>query len=910
VAEETRIGPIGRRRFLTRLAALGSGAAGACRGRPDRTLYVVPNFHPACMGWLAPYSVERNYCLYSYLDHQDRAVQDPEYHYVMSEIPHLITMLERRPERFAELARLAANGKVELVNAFVLEPTVNLSGGEALVMQGVVGLDWYRQVLRVRPRHCWMIDVCGWHEQMAQIARGLGLETFVYSRYNPTGTADSPHGVSERMEALHWMESPDGSRVLGVNPGHYSEALREVMAAAEALPRERIIEELSRLVERQQARFPKAAPLLAMAGQGDYSLPFAYKGYPRELIEIWRSTRPRVALRFSTLSEWYEEFLRARERLRLTVVRSGSRIYGWSAFWVNAPQMKQRFRRDEHLLQATEALATCASLRRGLKYPSQELWNAWLLLALNMDRNSLWGAAVHAVYEHPRSWDIRDRFDTLEQICRSSNEGALSALTEPDKDSLALFNPLGFKRAGPVELRLPPNRVPADARAQLLEDGQTALCELEAPAMGFAHLRLRPGAPERPRPVELSEVETEFYLARVDASGALVSLRVKPSGREMLAGAADVLAEVRAEKHQKQVFAHEIPVRGERVPVMSAGAQRAKVRVLRGPLATIVETTSPFPGGSLRRVTRFYNRSPRIDFLTETENLPHGTIVSAVFPLAGEIAEIRRAIPGGFSHGSWPAPSPEAPGRNGGIIPAIRWSHYALRGGGGVALLDRGVPAREIDGNTVILLLHNATNEYYWDKDCRWTSGAGKQRFEYALLAHDGDWRQARVPQRAYEYNAPLVAAPGRPFEGGPGPWLECSDNLVLEALRRVDDEIEIRAVECYGAGGQATLRVRLPHQGAALTDLAGERRTALAAATAGAPGAEYRFTVRPQQIVTVRLKAAARVTAVAALRTFDPIVPENKRAGTRSFDHPELKGHPPRKPGEERLFLDLEQKL
>ncbi len=897
---------IGRRGFLARLAGLGGGVAGACRRQPGRTLYVVPNFHPACMGWLAPYSVERNYCLYSYLDHQDRAVQDPEYHYVFSEIPHLITMLERRPERAAELARLAANGKVELVNAFVLEPTVNLSGGEALVMQGVVGLHWYGQVLRARPRHSWMIDVCGWHEQMGQIVHGLGLETFVYSRYNPTGTADSAHGVSERMEALHWIESPDGSRTLGVNPGHYSEALREVMAATEALPRERIIEEVDRLVRQQQARFPAGAPLLALAGQGDYSLAFAYKGYPRELLEVWRSTRPRVGLRFSTLSEWYEEFVRIRDRLRLTVVRSGSRIYGWSAFWVNAPQVKQRFRRDEHLLQATEALASCASLRRGWKYPSQELWNAWLLLALNMDRNSLWGAAVHAVYEHPRSWDMRDRFETIEQICRRSNEGALAALTAPDKDSLALFNPLGWKRSGPAELRLPPNRVPAEARAQWLEDGQTAIVDVEAPAASCFHIRLRPGAPERPRPVEPGEIETEFYIARVDASGALASLRVKPSGREMLAGiGGDVLAEVRSEKHRNQVYAHEIPVRSDRVLVQSAAAQPSRIRAFRGPLATIVESTCPFPGGTLRRVIRFYERTPRIDFLAETENLPHGTIVSAVFPLAGEITEIRRGIPGGFSHGSRPEPSPQAPGRNRGIIPAIRWSHYAFRGGG-VALLDRGVPAREVDGNTVILLLHNATNEYYWDKDCRWTSGAGRQRFEYALAAHEGDWRQARVPQLAYEYNAPLLGAPGRPVEDGAGPCVECSDNVVLEALRRVDDEIEIRLLECYGT---ATLRVRLPHQAAALTNLIGEQRTALTAVASGTE-AEYRFPVRPQQIVTVRLRTATRVTAVAALRTFDPVVPEAKRAATRAFDYPELKGHPPRKPGEERVFLDLEQKL
>ena len=69
----------------------------------------------------------------------------------MSEIPHLITMMEFEPARLAELKQRIAEGRVELVNAFVLEPTVSLSGGEALVQQGVLGLQWYEQVLQQKP---------------------------------------------------------------------------------------------------------------------------------------------------------------------------------------------------------------------------------------------------------------------------------------------------------------------------------------------------------------------------------------------------------------------------------------------------------------------------------------------------------------------------------------------------------------------------------------------------------------------------------------------------------------------------------------------------------------------------------------------------------------------------------------
>lgn len=902
---------LNRRHFLHALAA-SAAITESCGRSPKQTLHVVPNFHPACMGWLAPYYVERSYCLYSYLDHQDHALKDPDYRYVLSEIPHLITMIERHPERLTELQKLIRQGQTEMVNAFVLEPTINLSSGETLVMQGVEGLRWYRQIMNLKPRHCWMIDVCGWHEQMAQIVKGLGLDTFVYSRYNPTGTADSLHGIAEKMEAIHWLESPDGSRTLAVNPCHYSDALRKSMSATQALPPQEVLQEVGDLVKQQRSRFPDGAPLLAFAGQGDYSLSFYYKGYPAELLRIWRESKPDAGLRFSTLSQWYDEFYPRVDEFNLKTVKSGSRIYGWTGFWVNAPRVKQWYRRCEHLLQSSEALNTITSLNGGSAYPSQDLSNAWLLMALNMDRNLLWAAAVHSVYEHKRSWDMSDRFETVEEICHRCGDAAFRAAAKPSGDSLVLFNPASWKRSGPLEIQLPTGRTPADAPAQILEDGRTAIIQAELPALGSASLALKAGAPERPRPVTLPEsIETGFYTARIDAkTGALVSLKLKPSGREILGGPANTItAEVRSEQDLKQVIAHEIPRKDARVMVLTSGDKPSKIKVSTGAMATIVEAVCPFRGGDLRRVIRFYKQSPRIDFVTETKDLPHGTIVTALFPLAVDVTEVRRAIPYGFAHCAWSKPNPELPGQNQGIVPVIRWSHYSLSYGGGVALIDRGIPGRELVDKTAMLILHNATTEYFWDKNSKWTGGEGTQRFEYALAPHDGDWKDARVPQMAWEYNAPPLVAAGA-MDAPPESLVETSGNLIVEALRRTGDEIEIRGAECLGASGEAFIKVLLPHTSAALTNLVGEQRTALAPASKQGDRAEYSFPIRPQQIVTLRLKTRDAAPPVQALRTFDPIVPEAKRTATRSgFDHPELKGHPPREPGEEKLFMDLEKK-
>jgi hypothetical protein len=121
-----------------------------------------------------------------------------------------------------------------------------------------------------------------------------------------------------------------------------------------------------------------------------------------------------------------------------------------------------------------------------------------------------------------------------------------------------------------------------------------------------------------------------------------------------------------------------------------------------------------------------------------------------------------------------------------------------------------------------------------------------------------------------------------------------------VEAFRRAGDEIEIRLAEMYGAAGRAWVKVNLPHSGAATTDLAGGRRQALKGA-----GGRYAFDVRPQQIVTLRLKTAAAVEPIRCLTSFTAVVPEAKRKATSGFRHPELKGHPPRTGVPEWIALD-----
>ncbi len=851
---------VSRRAFLASAALAAAG-----RAAEKGTVYVVPNFHPASCGWLTNFSMERVYCANSYFDHLDRVRDDPNYAFVLSECNNMIAMLNFKPERAEELKQAIRGGRVELVNGFFLESTINLSGGEALVRLGVEGLRWQQKMFGARPRFAWTIDVCGTHEQMPQIAAGLGLEAMVYTRKNPTGSA------------VHWSVSPDGTRILSLSPGHYSE-FHTVMAAADPLTPAQMAE-VERAIEGKRKITPEGAPVLILAGAGDYALAPARKQFPSEFLEAWRRDPAHPELRFSVMGR-YLDALQSLEKAGTLKVPSmyGGTAYDFDSFWIENPQVKSSYRRSEHLLQAAETLASAASLRRKFEYPSQELYNAWTLMFLNMDRNTLWGSAGGMVFESAKSWDVKDRFEWAGLHAGAAADEAAAGLL-PAGDGLGVYNPLSWSRRDPVAL---PEAIEGVA-AQRTTDGP-ALCQPGLPACGIAAWKKgKAAAEEEIAPPET--IETTHYTVRFDRrTGALAGVALR-GGKEMLSGPANVVVAEKPKTQKGDPGDFMLP-RGERIRLDSTSGHEQKLRARRGPVATVVEAEGAFYGGATcRRAAIVYHDYPRIDFVTELNDIPNLTVVVAEFPLAGEISEVRRGIPYGFSHGAWSRPNAKLTGWTRGIVPAVRWSHYTLEQGGGAAILDRGVTGRELNGSTPILYLYNATDKYYGYPN-PWLSGAGRHVLEYALVFHAGDWARAEIPRMAWEYNCPPLAFEGRRPRAAES-FLTASSNVVVEATRRLGGELEVRLAECLGYAGEAEITLALPHRSAAITDLNGANRTPLPG------GPRYRFPVRPQQIVTLRFGTAQAVAEPEIVTRWDAMVPAEKRA--MLYEYSGAKGHPPR---------------
>jgi hypothetical protein len=73
--------------------------------------------------------------------------------------------------------------------------------------------------------------------------------------------------------------------------------------------------------------------------------------------------------------------------------------------------VKTWYRTCEQNLRVSEMMATIASLRGNSIYPVQDIYDAWTLMFLNTDRNTLWGSAGGMVFVSAESWDVQDRFE-------------------------------------------------------------------------------------------------------------------------------------------------------------------------------------------------------------------------------------------------------------------------------------------------------------------------------------------------------------------------------------------------------------------------------------------------------------------------------------------------------------------
>ncbi|WP_183064037.1 glycoside hydrolase family 38 C-terminal domain-containing protein [Streptomyces sp. gCLA4] len=718
----------------------------------------------------------------------------PEFVFAMSQAQQLDWIRTHRPELFERVKKKVADGQFVPVGGMWVESDTNMVGGEAMVRQFLYGKKFFLDEFGIDTHNVWLPDSFGYTAALPQIVKLTGSRWFLTQKICWSQVNAFPHHT-------FWWEGIDGTRVFTHFP-----------------PVDTYNSDLG------GAQMAHAARNYREKGRGSRSLtPFGWGdgggGPTREHLARARRQRdlegsPRIEIErpdafFEKARAEYEDAPVWAGELYLELHRGT---------YTSQARTKQGNRRSESLLREAELWAATAAVRvAGYAYPYEDLERIWKTVLLHQFHDILPGSSIAWVHR-----EARETYARVAEELRGITLAAQRALAGEGAEEL-VFNCAPYARRG-------------------------------VPAGGAA----RPAQPREPVTVEERHggghvLANGRLLVEVDGRGLIVSVYDLEARRECVApGAAANLLQIHPD----------FPNMWDAWDVDEF--YRNNVTDLVG--LDALEVAESGPRSATVRVTRSFGRSRAVQWITLRAGAKTVDIVmdvdwhetekflKAAFPL--DVKAERTASETQFGHvfrathtnTSWEAAKFE--------ICAHRWIH-AEEPGWGVALLNDSTYGHDVTrdvradgGQTTTVRLSLLRAPRYPDPET--DQGSHTLRYSLAPGAGIGD-----AVREGHALNLPERTLTGA---GPVAPLLAVDeDAVVVEAVKLAEDrsgDVVVRLYESRGGRARAVLTADFPVAEAVESDLL-ERALAGTAVAAPAADGTVALTLRPFQILTVRLRRA-----------------------------------------------------
>jgi alpha-mannosidase len=786
---------------------------------------------------------------------------DPDYRFTLDQSCYVRPFLERYPEEAERFRRFVREGRLAIVGGTHVMHDGNIPGPESYVRQIQYGKQYFRRTLQVDVTVGWQLDTFGHHAQTPQLLRLAGYGSLWFFRGVPSW---------ETRSEFQW-EALDGTRLPAYwLPHSYAVAYGSPRTPAEfaAFMQERY-ESLAPFTDRLERPGPAGA---------DVCEPEEHvAAMVREMSSAGAPIRVSISVP--------QDFERAVPPGDDWPVVRGEMNPIFQGAYSSRIELKQYTRAIETLLTDAEALGAILTAL-GVEGHADPMWDAWEPMLFNQAHDLMSGVMTDHVYE-----DTLASYGHSRTLAEAHRERRLRAYAEQvdtvgDGIPLMVINTLAWQRTELVTAELGFGRAGVRGVQVTAPDGGTVPCQIveavrhldgslllarvafvarHVPAMGHALYRAVPVAEETPQPVWTAAsgpvvLENDRLRVVCDAHGALTSLTLKDDDAELLSGAANVIAR---EKDEGDLWEPYRPLDGgsriamkERHPVaddalLSNAAPPDRFEALHGPVFSEVRVEGRLGDNRFCTVVRVVAGMDRIDVRTTILNNERFVRHRVLFPTS--IADGRRfdEIPFGAIE------------RPDGIeFPAQNWVDWS-NGARGLALLNRGLPGANVADGALMLSLMRSTCIVAYGFGGGYEPGMssdtgfelGKElAFEYALLPHSGDWREAALHRRGAEFNHPLLVSKAEPQDGPlPARWgfLQPLDpRLALTSLRPGSDgSVLLRLYEATGhTTDEAEVRLAQPVEAAWEMDLMDDNAQALPVESGS-----VRLTFRPFEIKTVK---------------------------------------------------------
>lgn len=739
------------------------------------------------------------------------------------------------PDLFDEIKTRVAERRWEPTGGMWVEADCNLSGGEALARQFLLGRTFFRDMFGegADTPVLWLPDVFGYAWSLPQLIKLAGLEYFFtikigWNQYNRL-PFDS-----------FWWQGIDGTKVLthfsptpGETPGEVStyNAVASPYQAVETWK------------NAQQKHLH--TDLLMSFGHGDGG-----GGPTAEMMENIREmgrlkAGPTVHHGFA--GDFFKR-LEAEAGDSLPVWNGELYLEYHRGTYTTQAANKRNNRKAEFGLHDVELLAAMASLAApDYTYPADELDRLWKLVCLNQFHDIIPGSSIAEVYVESDA-AYADVFESLDRL----KAEALSVLAG-GRDGIVLVNPTDFERTDSVEtdFDLPDGAVlvAEDGRRHATQKtaGGTLIDASGLKALSIAHLRVEAGKQTdiSGLSVGTDHLENSFLRVELDRNGDIVRIFDKQAGREVLPEGAVA--------NQFQLF-EDRPMKWEAWDIdmyyedrMWTAEPASSISVVEhGPLRAAIAVERTLMSSTIRQVITLGARSARLDFRTEVDWQERQMLLKAAFPVDVLSPVASYDVQWGnverptHRNTSWDWARFETC--------AHKWVDLG-EGDYGVSLLNESKYGHDIANNVMRLTLLRSPVHPDSEAD------RGLHSFTYALLPHAGRWDRRTIAE-AYQLNDPAIATAlpgtGRRAAGGAEPLVSSDNpNVVIETVKRAEDGngIIVRLYESFRTRGRVELRTAFPVASAEKVNLLEQEMERLDASQD-----IVAFDIRPFEIVTLRL--------------------------------------------------------
>jgi alpha-mannosidase len=499
------------------------------------------------------------------------------------------------------------------------------------------------------------------------------------------------------------------------------------------------------------------------------------------------------------------------QRAKLPVYKGDLLLTGHSAGSITSQgYMKRWNRKNELLATAAERASVAAAWLGGAPYPTQKLYDSWMLLLECQMHDILPGDCLPVCYNY--SWNDEVLAANGFAAAETDGVGAVAAAMDTSGGGvpLVVYNPLSVDRQDPVEATVAfPGTAPASVTvtgpdgkpcpAQVLDrDGDRTLRILflaRVPGTAFATFNVRPAeaadAETSPLKVTPNSLENARYRVTLNAAGDVEQVVDKADGSTRLLSAPLRLG-----------FLHQNPVAWPAWNMDWSDRRRecqeyvggpATVRIVeRGPVRVALEITRQARGCTFTQRVQLSagTAGDRVEFPTHINWRATECSLEAVIPMtvAAPTATYDTQVGVTVRANNNPAKFE---------VPQQQWLDVTAPDGryGESVLNDCKYGSDKPDDHTVRLTLlytPGVRGGYQDEASQDW----GTHDMTFALEGHAGDWRAGHTVDQAARLNQPLAAFQSPAHAGPLGrqfALLSVSNPaVVVQAVKKAEDSDEI----------------------------------------------------------------------------------------------------------------------